>query len=232
VILRRKTPIIRRGKFEGYRLPILSVTLNSILPRSQMGCGCSDPNMINSWDDIQKLVPMNPMDLIANAQFGATQGAYLNSTNYIAPGTWATATMALSSEATVSTLAGDQLVTAANAAQWNFSHQTVNTISAVAPPLRKRVFLRAGTMWQNAIPISIGPDLHSDLQLSFLDNAATRGDYAGTVPVIWFNASFSGNTNSLVVTLNTTGRAEMGLRALNTNTGNYEMFEMEWIVVP
>lgn len=139
--------------------------------------------------------------------------------------------MALGNEATVSTLAADSLVTAANAAQWNFSHLTVNAGAVLAPPLRKRVFLRAGTKWENTIPISIGPDVHNDFQLSFLDNAGTRGDYAGTVPVIFFNASLSGAANSLVVTLNYTGRAWMGLRSLNTNTGNYEMFEMEWIIV-
>lgn len=45
--------------------------------------------MIMSWDDIQRLAPMNPMDLIANARFGATQGSFLNSANYISPGAWA-----------------------------------------------------------------------------------------------------------------------------------------------
>lgn len=197
-----------------------------------MGCGCSDPNMIMSWEDIQRLAPMNPMDLIANAQFGATQGAFSFSTTFITPGgAWGTPTMAINGEATVTTLATDSLVTAANAAQWNFSHQTANVGVVVPPPLRRRVFLRAGAMWQNIIPIAIGADVHSDLQLSFLDNAGTRGDYAGTVPVILFNASFSGSANSLFVTLNTTGRTSMGLRSLNTNTGFYEMFEMDWIIV-
>jgi hypothetical protein len=189
--------------------------------------------MVVSWEDIQRLAPVNPTDLIANAQFGVAQGAFLFSATFITPGgAWGTPTMAISSEATVATLASDSLATAANAAQWNFSHQTVNIGAVVPPPLRRRVFLRAGTMWQNSIPISIGPDVHNDFQLSFLDNAGTRGDDAGTVPVVWFNASMSGSANSLVVTLNTTGRAAMGLRSLNTNTGFYEMFEMDWIIVP
>jgi hypothetical protein len=198
-----------------------------------MGCGCSNPNLIASWEDIQRLAPMNPMDLIANAQFGATQGAFLFSATYITPGgAWGTPTMAISAEATVATLASDSLVTAADAAQWNFSHQTVNVGAVVPPPLRRRVFLRAGTKWQNTIPLSIGPDIHNDFQLSFLDNAGTRGDYAGTVPVIWFNTSLSGSANSLVLTLRITGRVSVGLRSLNTNTGFYEMFEMDWFIVP
>jgi hypothetical protein len=66
--------------------------------------------------------------------------------------------------------------------------------------------------------------------LSFRDNAATRGDFAGTIPVISFTGmNYTGNT-SLEVTLKQLGTVIMGLRAINA-AGDYSMFEMEWHIV-
>ncbi len=100
----------------------------------------------------------------------------------------------------------------------------------LAPPPAKVIFLRGGPAWEMSIPINFGGATYNDLQLSFRDNAGTRGDYAGTVPVIAFQGLFTG-AQTLSVTLKSPGRISMGLRSIDLS-GNWSMFEMEWIIVP
>lgn len=70
----------------------------------------------------------------------------------------------------------------------------------------------------------------SNIQLSFRDNAGTRGDQSGTIPVISFTGSFTGSKN-LVLTLKQLGHVVMGLRAIDS-LGAWSMYESEWIIVP
>ena len=197
-----------------------------------MGCGCSDPGMVRSWNDIAKLSPTNPLDLIAYATLNGTVGAYANSTTYAQTTgvTWVNSGVIVSAEASVLSLATDQMVTQAYANQWNFQHLTDNLV--VPPPLRKVLFLKAGTAWQNIIPLNFGgASTFDEVELSFRDNAGTRGDSAGTIPVITFGGSYTGVSVLLNVTLQRTGIAIIGLKMRNTVGSDLSMFEMEWHIV-
>jgi hypothetical protein len=119
----------------------------------------------------------------------------------------------------------------ADATQWMFHHETVNTNQQLAPPLSKYIFLRAGTEWQMNIPLNLGYLAYSNLQISLMENAGTRGDCQGTVPVIQFNQRiYSGNV-TLQVSLKKLGVFVMGIRAIDTN-GYYSMYESLWDIVP
>ena len=196
-----------------------------------MSCGCNT-GTINSWYDLQNTAPKNPFDLIANAFLNGTGGQFLYSTTYIDPpgGTWTASPIFNSGQATCEALGTDNFQMVANAAQWNFQHQTANTAATLAPPMRKLVYLRYGTMWQMKIPLSLGGITVDDVQLSFLDNAGTRGDYAGAIPVISFPGTFSGTVN-LIVTLKQPGQVSMGLRVIDAATSDWSMFESDWVVV-
>ena len=105
--------------------------------------------------------------------------------NYIDPGgTWTACTVEIVSPPTVSALETDNLQMVADADQWNFNHKTWLDSSALAIPLRTKIFLRGGVQWLNQIDLHSSGNPIQEVQLSFLDNAATRGDQQGTVPVI------------------------------------------------
>lgn len=118
----------------------------------------------------------------------------------------------------------------ADANQWNFRHQTVNLASDLAPPLQKVIYLRGGRQWQMDIFLDLGTTA-TDLQLSFLDNAGTRGDYAGTIPVINFAGPIA-SPAKLSITLKDFGKVSMGLRMIDSVSGDWSMYEMDWVIVP
>ena len=83
-----------------------------------------------------------------------------------------------------------------------------------------------------SIPLTIGATQTSDIQLSFMENAATRGDYAGTIPVISWSGSVYTGTLTLIVTLLPTERDFwMGLRIIDTSS-NWSMYDSLWRVIP
>jgi hypothetical protein len=196
-----------------------------------MSCGCNDNGMINSWIDWAKTPPQNPQDIIANATLQATQGIYVNSSTFATPsgaGTAATP-ISLASAPTVVALGTDNLLNVTNAADWMFSHLTANTSTDLARPLQKVIFLRGGVGWKNEINLDFGASTYTDVQLSFRDNAGTRGDMTGTIPAISFIGSFT-DVQKLSLTLKTTGVAVMGIRLIHSG-GAYSMYESEWIIV-
>ena len=194
-----------------------------------MACNCATPNQISSWIDLQNYPPRSPFELIANAILNSTTGEYLNSTTYANPSAWIDSPFAVNGEPTVAALGSDNLQNVADAAQWNFTHETWNSSSKLAPPLQNVIFLRGRTHWQNNIPINFGSSSYVDIELSFLDNAATRGDYAGTYPVISWTGSFTGSV-TLHLTVKTMGQVKLGLRAIDSS-GNYSMFELICMIV-
>lgn len=200
-----------------------------------MGCNCNQNGngncQINSWIDLSVCPPKNPLDLIANTYIDATQGVYLNSSTFLTPpGSWVASGLSVSAAPFCKALETDNFQMAAEADMWTFQRQTRFSSASTAPPVQKMIFLRGGRRWAMHIPISMGGGTYTDLQLTYRDNAATRGDFAGTVPVISFTGSFSG-TPKLIVTLNTLGTVSMGLRAIVGGT-DYSMLEMEWVIVP
>ncbi|MBL7997534.1 MAG: hypothetical protein JNL32_02735 [Candidatus Kapabacteria bacterium] len=220
-----------------------------------MSCGCQSAGSINSWIDLNKITPQNPMDLISYAELRTVAGFYVNSQNFLLPGgltappvsppfgppppppptPWAASPFNYNGQVICQANESDNQQMVSNARDWNMQHQTVDTSAFAALPIRKIIFLRGGTQWTNVIPLALGAANYSNLQLSYRDNAATRGDYAGTIPVIEFanvGSPFTGNVN-LNVVLNMTGRVSMVIRAIdNSVPGVWSMFEMEWMIVP
>jgi hypothetical protein len=195
-----------------------------------MSCNCNE-GPIQSWIDWRTSTPKNPLDLIAYATFDGTVGSYSLSTTY-APtgGAWQPNTWSINGSIVCAALGTDNIQKVANADQWNFAHQTQAPYSNPAPPLSKVIFLRGGTEWIMTIPINMAAC--SDLQLSFRDNAGTRGDAQGTIPVLLWSGAIAGATHVLKVTLKTTGQVVMGLKATDTGSGQPTMYESEWIIVP
>ena len=199
-----------------------------------MSCNCNSSEIITSWIDWADTMPKSPLDLIANARLGSAQGVFAYSTTFSSPSgsTLPSASpIALSSDPICFALGTDNLQNVADAAQWNFAHQTRNSSTKLAPPLSKVIFLRAGTQWEMKIPLSLGPGTYVNFELSYRDNAGTRGDAQGTVPVISFSGTSFTDPLVLYVTLKQVGHVSMGLRAID-NAGNWSMYESEWIIVP
>lgn len=201
-----------------------------------MSCNCATPANLNSWIDLVSTPPRDPLDLIARAQIvsGYTDvGVRVNSTTYGDPGAaWAASPFALSLSPICFALETTDAQRAADAAMWNFTHQTIDQDQRIAPQNQRLLFLRGDPSgaYQMNIPIALGGTGYSKLELSFLDNNATRGDYRGTYPVIqWTAHSYTGNI-SLQLILKQMGRVRFGLSAFDGT--NYSMFDFEAIIVP
>ncbi|MBS1902878.1 MAG: hypothetical protein JSS75_04170 [Bacteroidetes bacterium] len=189
---------------------------------------CFAPSSAANWNELQKSTPVNISDLVANATLGGTTGTLTNSSTYAAPGTWIASPIVVSSSPTCVALGTDNLQNVADAAQWNFLNLTANLASSTAIPLRKVLFLRAGTKWQMKISLDFGASTYTEVQLGFLDSAATRGDAQGTFPVVDWTGSFTGVVD-LYVTLRFGGAFNIGVWAKSGT--NYSMFDMRWIAV-
>ena len=128
----------------------------------------------------------------------------------------------------VTALGTDDKAKVEEASQWNFNHLTWDDSSAVPIPLRRTMFLRAGTEWKNTLYLTL-PATITEAQLGFLNNAATRGDNQGSIPVIRISGNWVGSGIALDVVLRQTGSVRMGLWLENGST--YYMFDMKWRIV-
>ncbi len=192
-----------------------------------MGCNCNGP--VNSWYDWAHQMPANILDLVAMAQLGAMPGLFQNSTTFNTPPVaWTASGIAYSGEPVVTALATDSGLATNFANQYNFSREQRNQSALLAPPLQKVIFARAGTQWENLITLAFGGVTYNDLQLSFRDNAGTRGDAQGTIPVISWTGSFTGN-QQLGLVFKQPGQISLMLRAINA-AGDWSAFEMEIII--
>jgi len=195
----------------------------------------SPSEAIYSWYDLQNVQPRSPLDLIAKATIGGTVGTLLNIDTYHKPPagkSWDASPFELTGIPQCSALGTDNLENVANAEQWNFQHLTRNVDPDLAPVFSEFIFLRAGTKWKMSIQIDLGGNNYDDLALSFLNNAATRGDCQGTVPVIsWTTGGPWTGVITVEVTLHhVVCEVEMGLRGIDSASGNPNMFEMRWNV--
>ncbi len=186
-----------------------------------------------SWNDIQVMEPRCPLELIAWADIAGTTGQFKRSDTFlISSGSWDPSPFTISPVIPVCNANGtDSGEKVADAEQWNFGHLTAITgDTLIALPMQKVIFLRGGREWNNVITIDIGGGgTYHDLQLTFRDNAGTRGDAQGTIPVIAFTGDVS-TRFALTVTLQQAGHFNMALKALDAG-GNPSMFEMEWVVM-
>lgn len=188
-------------------------------------------NIIQSWYDVPLQEPVDPRILVANTYLDATQGVFTRSTQYGATA-WVASPLAYNGSAVCTTLHTDDALAVAEAAQWTFSHQGLNLGGTNPPCLQKVAFLRGGTSYEMTFSIDFGASNHTNVLLSFRDNAATPGDFAGsgagTIPVISYGGIWTG-VRTFKVTLKMLGTFVMGLRT--TVGGNNYLFEMEWNVV-
>lgn len=185
-----------------------------------------------SWFDLSIIPPIDPRELIADVRINGTQATFARSTDFLQT-TWATNTVALTGNTLCEAWETDNFWKVEDAAQWTQSHQAGNFTSSIAPPLRKVVFLRGGRQWKNTLEVALGGSTFTDIQLTFRDNAASAGNFAGSsngsVPVFKWTGSFTG-TVGLQLSLKDMARVSMVMKLVTG--GNHSMFEMEWIVVP
>jgi hypothetical protein len=166
----------------------------------------------------------------------AVTSVFLNSATYqTTPVAWTQGAFPVSGVAVCSALGSDNLLLVADADQWNFSHLTWDSNPLLAPPLQSMLFLRAGRRWRMTIPLNLGTNIYPDLQIGFLENAATRGDCQGTIPVISFTPGPYTGTSALILTLNDIhGSFRIGIRAIGgpgSSPTNWYLWETVWRVV-
>ncbi len=143
---------------------------------------------------------------------------------------WKTSLISVAGVPACIALEGTNAQMTADAAGWNFDHLAANTSSNLAPPLPNRLYLRGGTEWRMDIPLNVGYIGYSELLISLLTNAATRGDCQGTVPAILFNARTYTGPVTLRVTLKKFGNFMIGIRGKDVNN-YYSMYNSTWYVV-
>ena len=204
-----------------------------------MSCGCNSRQQVQSWNDLQCQMPTDPRDIIAVSILGVSVGAWTLSSNYNKPAgasVWIASPITIGGESIISANASDQQQQVTDAGFWNALNTTSNILTTTAPPLRKTVFARAGTSWMNAIPLSLGASPpFTELQLSLMENAATRGDAQGTIPVYrWATGPYSG-PQTLYLVFYSPGRYTLGLMGINNNSSpslpDWSMFEMDVVAV-
>lgn len=197
-----------------------------------MGCGCNSP--IVDFNTLENHEPKNPFDAIAYAAINGLVGQFERTSDFLTGGTAFVATpISLADSGNVTAWESDNLQYVGDAEMWSQKHKMVNVSNDVPPALQKLAFLRAGHRWQNNLAIDIGVDVDFIL-LSFLENAGTRGDAQGTVPVLRFDNGGSGFTSGqypLVLTLKYGGDMSMGLKTTATGSGDEAMMEMDWVGV-
>lgn len=186
-----------------------------------------------SWYDLSIIPPIDPRLLIADARIGSSQATFTRSTDFLQT-TWANHAVAFSGNTLCEAWETDNLWKVEDAAQWTMVHQTGNFTSAIAPPLRKVVFLRGGRQWKNTLEVDLGATTFTDIQMTFRDNAASAGNFAnsanGSIPVFLWTGNFTGKVN-LVLSLQDFGRYSLVLKLKETALLQ-SMFEMEFIIVP
>jgi hypothetical protein len=186
---------------------------------------------IMSWYDLQTYAPKSPLEIISYAKLGTVVGELSNET-YQTPvgGTWDVPLVSISSAPLCYANGTDSAQKNEDALQWNFQHKTWYGTDPIAIPLRELLFLRSGNEWKMKFGLSFA-SAWTMVMLSFRNNAATRGDDQGTIPVIKFGSgSFSGNYELELTLQNITGQFMMGL--VGRQGSHSSMFEMEWVLVP
>lgn len=201
-----------------------------------MSCGCKSQPPALSWNDLMCRIPTDPRDVLAMARLGVGLGEWFLSSNYHQPAgssMWIASPIVFGGPAVITTNTSDEQQMVFEATSWNQANRSVMLAATTAPPLRKTIFLRAGVNWSNGVALNLGTSTQfTELQLSMLENAATRGDAQGTIPVFrWPSGPYSGSQILNLVFYNP-GRYTLGLMGINNNsTPDYSMFEMDVIAV-
>ena len=201
-----------------------------------------------SWNDLVVMPPMDPRGIIAllmmNDQAGTTHTAsFARSTTWLNPAkTWVNPPM-------VTTLPGTGTtsnVVAANpydfdavvqATNWNTVHAMTLPSAGLPIDVQNIMFFKSDPRFINNFYVDwTGAATATDLQFSLRNNSATTGMFensaTATVPVFTFpnTATYGGTGRLVAVSLSRPGRFQVAFRIVD-NSGNWSMFEMDWIVV-
>lgn len=199
---------------------------------------------MQSWFDAAVMPTLDPRSIIQSVTFqdsaGALQpGTFTRSANWLQATTWANSPLSVTPRATavpnVVCPVGADYSANEEATSWNATVAMTCLTNQIPIAAQKTMILKAGPFVNNLyFDWAIG-ETSQDVQLSFLQNSLTSGDFTnsgtGTVPVFAFptTATFGSTARVLGVTLRATGRFNVGLRVVD-NHGVYSMFEMFWIV--
>ncbi len=197
-----------------------------------------------SWYDYATQSPRDPRTIVQSISFmdqtGATQLAtFLRSTTWLQAATWVAPPMDVTPRTTfvptINAPFGNDFQAQELAAQWN-AQRAMTVLNAQYPiAVQKEIILRAGMQFANLFALDFtGGATSTDIQFSFLQNSLTSGDFtsgaSGTIPVFAFpSATYGGTSRVMTVTLLRPGRYAVALR-IKDNTGNYSLFEMDWLV--
>ena len=192
-----------------------------------MGCGCNDRMM--NWYDLENHVPKNPFDVIAFASLVGITGTFEYSSNFLGTnGT--TSPLSLLDGGDVQAWESDNLQMVGDAQMWTMQNKMVNVSTDVPPPLHRLAFVRGGTQWKNTLLLDVATGLDY-IELSYLQNAGTRGDAQGTVPVIRFEGPIGAAASPLEITFKRKGLVSLGLKTVVTSSGDEAMFELDLQIV-
>lgn len=192
-----------------------------------MGFGCNDP--IRSWYDLENHVPKNPFDIISSVRLGPTLGIFENSADYLGSGYVATP-LSYTGNYSVQAWESDNQQYVGDAEMWTMQHKMVNVDPSIPAALQKVAFPRGGIRWKNMLELNIGVDLDW-LLISFLENAGTRKDAQGTIPVIRIPGPIFSGASPLLVTLKMSGTVSIGMKTKATGSGDEAMWETDWSIV-
>lgn len=208
-----------------------------------MSC-CIRLEEVTDWYDWEGAQPQEITDLVALARFGGGLEPIVDGTKArvtdLADQTWTDSQLAIQSPPHCTANGSDKAGNTANAEQWMFDHKTWNDAATLPDALKKVMFMRAGTKWRMVIDFNVTGLAEIDVvYLALRDTAGTRGDYAGTYPVLQWNSIGAGYSGAvtLMVDLKRTGRYHVVLwtkskpRISPPTPEQYGMTEMEWIVV-
>lgn len=188
---------------------------------------------VQSWSDMIIAQPIDIRTIVANATLGVAPATFGRSTTFLQT-TWGTNSPAFTGSGSLTSLDPTDAKTIVEAQQWTLSHQMINTTTAIAPPIRKIMFLKAGEIWSNNFQIALGVSNYTDIQLGLRDNLGTSGNFIGSgtpgVPILTFSGVLTGNV-AFNVTVKQSGSFSMVLVVKDNATGTYSTFEMEWVVM-
>ena len=203
----------------------------------------SGSNAPQSWFDLVVMPTLDPRSIISTASFEASAGGqqvatFARSSTWLHASTWINPPLIVSQTASFVICPNVQDFASVEAANiWNGLHLMTAQNNQLPIIAQKIMFLKAGSAFVNNIFLDWSAGVTStDVQLSFRDNSTTSGDFqnsgTGTVPVFaWSGPTFGSTARNLEVTLLRPGRFQMALRIID-NSGNYSMYEMDWIVLP
>ncbi len=200
-------------------------------------------NAPQSWFDLIVMPTMDPRSIISTTSFEASAGGqqggtFARSSTWLHSATWINPPLIVSQTASNVICPNVQDFASVEEANiWNGLHLMTAQNNQLPIAVQKIMFLKAGSAFVNNIFLDWSAGVTStDVQLSFRDNSTTSGNFqnsaTATVPVFaWSGPTFGSTARNLEVTLLRPGRFQMALRIID-NSGNYSMYEMDWIVLP